>query len=37
LGEAFYLRWLDEQPEADALLMPFLLTARISARQQRGK
>jgi len=23
LGEAFYMRWLDEQPEADALLKPF--------------
>jgi putative SOS response-associated peptidase YedK len=23
LGEAFYMRWLDEQPEADELLKPF--------------
>lgn len=23
LGEAFYERWLDDQPEADHLLVPF--------------
>jgi putative SOS response-associated peptidase YedK len=23
IGEAFYQRWLDEQPEADDLLKPF--------------
>jgi len=23
LGEGFYMRWFDEQPEADELLKPF--------------